>query len=484
MNKTWTKWFLTLLSEAGYEEGGNMVVGVSGGPDSLALLHRLRVILDPAVLFAAHLDHGIRPSSSAEAKFVADLVRSWVVPFFTKRVNVPELAKRHGWSLEEAARNARYEFLAETAQEVGTSIVAIGHHADDQAETILMHFLRGSGLRGLRGMLPLSPFPGVPDLSLLRPLINQSKDEIEAYCQQHNLHPIMDESNSDPAYFRNRIRLQLLPELKTYNPQIKDRLLQLAAVAVAEDDLVSQLFEDTWPDLVLEIGSGWLSLDRSYFRDLPVALQRRAIRRAVELLHPEVSDLAFKTVEQALELVNRQESGIETMLPGGLTLLSGYETLLFARDLNELPVDLPQMPAQLLTNEVVQLPVPGKVVLANGWVLSAELIEIERDLGKHYPQVDPWTAVIDLPHAAALYVRPRKLGERMQPLGMRGHSSSLQNIMVNRKIAARLRQKWPLIATNDHVVWLTGHIIDHRARITENPRRIVRLVCARRGGKS
>ncbi len=479
MNKTWAKWLLAALSEASYEEGDSLIVGVSGGPDSLALLHRLRDLLGPDVLRVAHLDHGIRPSSADEAAYVADLARSWEIPSYSKRVDVPELARRRAWSLEEAARNARYEFMAEVAQQVGAEIVAVGHNADDQAETILLHFLRGSGLSGLRGMLPLSPFPGMPGLKLLRPFLHQSRAEIEAYCQQYDLQPLEDESNRDPAYLRNRVRHQLLPELIAYNPQIKNQLLQLAAIATAEDELVSGLFEETWPELISSSGPGWLSLDRGRFRELPAALQRRAIRHAVETLYPDVTDLAFKTVEQAIELANRRESGTESILPGGLALLIDYEILLFAWEPDEVPVNLPQMPAQF-TEEALQLPVPGQVALANGWVISARIIERER--GEDYVQSDPWTAVIDLAHSEKLYVRSRRAGERMQPLGMDGRSSSLQDLMVNRKLPSRLRDGWPLVASHEHIVWFVGHVIDHRVRVSDNTSNLVCLNCMHTSG--
>lgn len=475
MKKNWIKWLKSTLAEAGYKEGDCLVVGVSGGADSLALLHQLREIFGPAVLQIAHLDHGIRPGSAADAKFVAGLAQSWGIPFSGKQVDVPELSKRQGWSLEEAARNARYEFLADVARTVGARIVAVGHNSDDQAETILLHFLRGSGLSGLRGMSPLSPYPGAPDLKLVRPLLYQSRDEIETYCNRHNLTPVVDETNSDPAYQRNRIRHQLLPALYSYNPQIKSQLLQLAAITAAEDDIVGALFDEIWPELFVQMGPGWLCLDRQAFGDLPTALKRRAIRRAVKTLNSDTADLSFKAVEQAVELANRTESGTETMLPEALTMFVDYETLIFSREPAGIPVDLPQ----LLMDQTELLPIPGRVELANDWRITAQFVEKEAEA--ELREQNPWLAEIDLPGRDFLTIRTRQSGERMQPLGLRGHSASLQDIMVNRKLAARLRDKWPLVATEDHVVWLTGHIIDHRVRVVENSRRVVRLTCERKG---
>lgn len=465
----------SMLFEAGYEEGDSLVVGVSGGPDSLALLHQLQSVLDRGALRVAHLDHGIRQQSAGDAQFVADLVREWELSFSGKRMDVPELASRQGWSLEEAAREARYEFLAEVAHAAGARVVAVGHTSDDQAETVLLHFLRGSGLTGLRGMLPVSPFPGDGDLKLIRPLLYTGRIEIESYCDRHDLKPIVDESNTDPTYLRNRIRRYLLPELAGYNPRIKNRLVQLATIASAEEELVSALLEEVWPELVVRIGTGWLCLNRRRFQDLPLALQRRAIRRAVRTISPDINDLSFKTVEQALDIAGRKESGIETMLPEGLTMLADYDTLLFSSASAGLQAGLPQ----LLKDDPLLLPVPGQIVLANDWKITAQPVEQIPD--PITPELDPWQAFLDLRDQDILYVRTRQPGERMQPLGMDGHSSSLQDIMVNRKMASRLREQWPLVATNKHVVWLTGHIIDQRVKVSDNSRRIVRLKCERLG---
>jgi tRNA(Ile)-lysidine synthase len=202
--------------------GAPLIVAVSGGPDSLALLHMLarQSLLPAEALLVAHLDHALRPSSAAEAHFVAATAAEWGVAGRVERVDVRTLAETGRLTLEAAARQARYDFLARVVTEAGGRAIATGHTADDQAETVLMHILRGSGTAGLRGMLPASPVPGHPHLTLLRPWLRASRAEIVAYCQEHRLRPITDESNTDPAYFRNRLRHELLPLLAAYNPHV------------------------------------------------------------------------------------------------------------------------------------------------------------------------------------------------------------------------------------------------------------------------
>ena len=233
--------------------GESVVVGVSGGPDSLCLLHLLRHLSRAydLTLHVAHLDHGIRGEESrVDAQFVADLARQWELPATVERADVPRLAEEEGLAIEEAARRARYRFLARVAGQVGASRIAVGHNADDQAETVLMHFLRGSGLAGLRGILPLSPLgelrlgqserdsPLAAELRLIRPLLEVPRSAIEAYCRDQELSPRFDRSNLDTTYYRNRLRHKLLPVLETYNPNVREVLRRTAQVMAADHELL------------------------------------------------------------------------------------------------------------------------------------------------------------------------------------------------------------------------------------------------------
>ncbi|RMG89444.1 MAG: tRNA lysidine(34) synthetase TilS, partial [Chloroflexi bacterium] len=180
-----------------------IIVGVSGGPDSLALLHILHVLFPPAHLIVAHLHHGLRPTADRDAEFVRKTAESWGIPCYIEQISVVELARQEGLSLEEAGRMARFRYFTRLAREHAARVVVVAHQADDQAETVLMHILRGSGLTGLRGMLPLTHLPGASDLWLARPFLTISRAEIEAYCQQHHLQPIHDPTNQNVAFFRN-----------------------------------------------------------------------------------------------------------------------------------------------------------------------------------------------------------------------------------------------------------------------------------------
>lgn len=450
------------------------ILGVSGGPDSLALLHILYRLYPDGELIVAHLNHRLRPPAVSEAKFVRDTAVSLNLPFHQQSVDVAALARREGFSIEEAARLARYDFLAALARQNEMAVIAVGHNADDQAETVLMHLLRGSGLAGLRGMQPLSPAPGAPDLWLARPLLAISRAEIQAYCAEHQLRPVDDASNRDLTYLRNRVRHRLLPELETYNPQIRERLRHLAAVTTADYALLEGLVDEAWADVRMDQGRGWVRLERAAWKAQPLSLRRALLRRAARQLVPSPVEIGFRPIEGARRLAEREESGGEATLPGGVRLRVGYQTLELTVDDTAVPLEKPQLPAA----RSYTLSVPGVLPLAGGWRLRATLAP-EATPEQVKGNRDPWRAYVDVGERERVQVRPRRSGERFQPLGMGGHHARLQDVMVNRQIDAPLRERWPLVALPDHLVWVVGHHMDRRARVTAVSDRVVLLECRR-----
>ncbi|HDQ34785.1 MAG TPA: tRNA lysidine(34) synthetase TilS, partial [Chloroflexi bacterium] len=230
-----------------------VVVGVSGGPDSVALLHLLHRLAEQQdfALHVAHLHHGIRGAEAdADADFVAAFARQLALPCTIERVDLPALAAAEGLALEEAARRVRYAFFARLAQRLEAPVIAVGHNADDQAETVLMHLLRGAGLSGLRGMLPATPLcdyrllplsdPLPSSLLLIRPLLATPRAAIKAYCATYNLETRFDRSNLDTTFFRNRLRHEVLPYLAELNPGIATRLQHLAEVVRADYEILRE----------------------------------------------------------------------------------------------------------------------------------------------------------------------------------------------------------------------------------------------------
>jgi tRNA(Ile)-lysidine synthase len=452
-----------------------LLVGVSGGPDSLALLHLLKGIYDPTALVVVHLNHQLRPGAAVEADMVARTAAEWGIAFFVQETDVAALAQMESLSLEEAGRFARYRFFAAMAGEVGARYVAVAHNADDQVETILMHLLRGSGLAGLRGMAPLSPLPGAPGLNLIRPLLHTSRAEIEAYCREQLLEPAEDSSNQDIAFLRNRLRHELLPLLSQINPQIRRSLQNTASLIAADYGALELQLLNAWAEILRQEGHGWLSLDRSAWLEMPLSLRRSLLRHGVALLRPHLRDIPFRPIELARLLVERGQSGKQASLPGGLSLHVQYDQIILADRTSCLPTHWPQLPALA----PLPLTIPGQARLDNEWTLEATLVTSPK-LGLIEKNRDPWIAFVAVADET-LHVRPRQPGERFQPLGLDGRSARLKEVMINRRIPADLRHNWPIVSNDAHLLWLTGHQIDERARVTPLSQRVVKLHC-RPGG--
>lgn len=450
-----------------------LVVGVSGGPDSLALLHVLWRLLGAERLAVAHVNHGLRAEAVAEAQFVAETAASWHIPCYQTSLDAAACASAAGLSLEEAGRQARYRFFAQVAMQVGATAVAVGHNADDQAETVLMHLLRGSGLAGLRGMEPVAPMPGAPQIALLRPFLHTSRTEIEAYCQAQGLQPRQDSSNREATFFRNRLRLHLLPLLAEYNPQIQAHLQQLAQVVAADEALLRQMQEEAWRHVLQTQQANWLAFDRQHWLALPLSLRRRVLRQVVWAFYPDWRDVPFRPIEQARLLMEEGRMGVQATLPGGVTLTVEHGRFLFTTHPGMMPASGPQ----LRQDAPLPLPVPGELALADGWVLQTAVLPAP-DFAAICQNADPWLAHIPAT-LQPLYLRPRQPGERFQPLGLNGRHASLKKVMVNRKIPAALRARWPLVATADHPVWLVGHQLDQRASLRATDDSAIQLYCYR-----
>lgn len=444
------------------------VLGVSGGVDSLALLHVLGQLLARDQLIVAHLDHGLRPESAAEAQSVAALANG--LRFHSERQDVARFAHTRRQSLEEAARVMRYDFLARVARREGTSVIITGHQADDQVETILMHLLRGSGMAGLRGMRPAAPLPSHPDLWLWRPLLRVSRAAIDAYCTEQGLLPLHDASNSDPTFFRNRLRHDLLPTLETYSPQIRQRLADLADIVAGDEAILVDATSQAWNDISLDNDASHVALRLNEWRALPLGLRRRTLRRAMSVLRPGLRDVGFRALETARMVAEKGTTGGRAALPEGLALSVGYGHLIVATSEYNPAAGAPQLPSPA----PLPLPVPGAVELSGGWSLIADIVapvEFALITSNH----DPWTAYLG-PDTKYLIIRGRMAGERIHPLGLNGETK-IKEVMIDRRIPAAARALWPIVATATHPVWLVGHLIDERARVRPGDARAIRLRC-------
>lgn len=475
--------------------GDKVVVGVSGGPDSVCMLHILRE-LSPDLslsLHVAHLNHLMRgEDADADAAFVARLARDWDLPATIESADVSAFARTHKLALEEAARRVRYAFLAQVAVQIGARTIAVAHNADDQTETVLMHWLRGSGLAGLRGMLPSTPMgdlrfeirdwrwgpqypiPNTQSLVLTRPLLEISRADIEAYCARHNLQPRFDRSNLDTTYFRNRLRHELIPYLETYNVNIREIMRRSASVVTADYEVLREQLEITWGQIVRTESDREVAFDLATWRALPLALKRSTIREAIHRLRRALRNIDFVHVENAVEILTDGETGAQATLPRGLMLTIGYSTFTVA---DENFRELPDFPL-LLTEHPVVITVPGRTELPeSAWVLKTELSSRSEVSDEDLAAAGGWEACLDATVVGISPVlRPRRLGDRFCPFGMGGRSKRVNEFMINEKIPASWRNHIPLMVNEaGEVVWVCGWRVDERARVTTDTQRVAWL---------
>ena len=463
-----------LRKECAVDPRQTLVLGFSGGPDSLALLHALHSLGQP--LLAAHLDHGLRPDSAVEARQAESIAKALAVPFVAETAKVGAYAEEQGKSIEEAARELRYRFLFRVAGKRGAQGVAVAHTADDQVETVLMHLLRGAGSAGLRGMAPrLLPNPWNRVLPLVRPLLGVWRREILEYCAANSLQPLQDPSNQDNSYFRNRLRHELVPKMESLAPGFKRRLAQSAQLLAADYELLSFLAEEAWRRCLRQAGSGFLQFDRTLMLAEPLAIQRALLRSALAELRPEHRNLDFAAVERALELArNAGQSGPVDWV-AGLYLFVEEDWLWIAAWDRELPVDWPQAP-----EGAVPIGVPGDLALKPGWRLVAKQ-EVNakpaaaRNTSEYETRLD-----LDAVGEKLVLRRPRP-GDRFQPLGLERGSLKLSDFFINVKLPRRARAAWPLVCCGEEIVWVAGLRLAHAYRLQPKSQRVLQLKLEKTG---
>lgn len=445
----------TISKHTMFASGDVVLVAVSGGPDSVAMLSVLAEAASEfeISLHVFHLNHMLRETATEDAHFVEELAARMNLPATIEAFDVAAYCEEQKCGVETGAREVRYRLMDEVADRIGATKIATGHTLDDQVETSLMRLVRGAGATGLRGI------PAVRG-RYVRPLIGATRAQVVEWCENHGLSYRLDETNAVSDQLRNLVRLQILPVLEKANPNIRETILRAMELLTEDDEFLSELAADTLRQLERQSATGRIRMDLDAFTALPAALSNRVIRATVDKLGGDASDLT----KDQLDEVRRQLDGntpVEVHLTGGLRLWTEYGDIIVARESAE-PPDVERTLAIPGTTEVPEL----------GIAITARFVD-RNDLADT-PSGDGSAAVDAAAVADRLTVTGPRSGDRFRPFGMAG-TKKLSDLFVDGKVPKRDRGKVPVVRSGEAIVWVVGHRIDDRFRIDERTERVLIL---------
>jgi len=444
-----------------------VLAGVSGGPDSLCMLDLLKRAGIPT--YVVHINHQLREEADAEADKVKAYCDIKQLECLVIRGDIKEMVKREKLSIEEAARSFRYAKLFEYAEKFQAQAVLVAHNAEDQVETVLMHFLRGSGTRGLRGMsMHFLPHPWSVTIPLVRPLLTTSREEILKYCEEQHLEPSHDSSNQDINFFRNRIRVELIPQLQSYNPEIKQRIKNLAEIVQVEDEYLSLQTMLTWQACILHEESSYVSLNIAQFIKLHPALRRRIFMLATQNIAPRLRDLDFSAMERAIDFAEKKGGRNHQLLLADIRITKAFHReLVISRGDEYLSALWPQLSEQNQRRSLQQ----GRNEVRDGWWISYRRVERLQQYSGNKSICCVNGLLLD-----GAILDTFKPGDVFAPFGLAGKTMKLGDYWTNQGLPEAARKMWPLVrAKNGEVLWVVGMEISHRASINADTDLITEL---------
>jgi tRNA(Ile)-lysidine synthase len=453
-----------------FGRGARVLVALSGGPDSVALVHILRELeRDGELTLAgtAHLNHQLRGADAdADEQFCCALSAAVDLPVEIERADVRALAREQGRSVEDAARAVRYAFLERAADRLRADVIAVGHSRDDQAETFLLRLIRGAGPRGLAGILPRAG-------RVVRPLLEVTRAELRDYVAVRGLEFREDATNDDLTVPRNRVRHELIPYLqREFSRGITNVLAHEAAIARDDEDRLSREAIDLSPSVVLS-GKDGARVEVEALTSLHPALAARVVRIALLRLAGG-RFLGFDHIDAFLDFARNGRLGAALSLPGQRAIHGGTSV--------ELSPERRGKPIKG-TEFTFPLSIPGEVTVSStGWTISAQ--PLDEPPAANFRARGESVAVAVSSLTLPLSVRSRRPGDRFKPLGMRRAGKKLQDFLVDRKVRRELRDALPLVVdATDRIVWVVGESVGEDFRVTEPSRGVILLKARRLGGE-
>jgi len=444
----------TIKKHAMLKGGERVLVGLSGGPDSVCLLGVLRRIKDEFNLdiHAVYVDHNLRPGETpAEIAYCRDICEKMNIAFRIKSVDVKGYVKEHGINKQEAARELRYKAFHEVAIELRADRIALAHNADDQTETVFMRLIRGAGAAGLSGI------PAKRG-NIIRPLLEIERRDIEDFLMRENIRSVIDSSNLQTDYLRNKFRLMIMPELKKINPGLIQSVNKTVSILREEDRYLDSIVTKTLMKMISRKTGRRIELFLTPLEAMDIVILRRLLRRAIDETY-ELRGIGFIHIEDIIRIVKEGRSGDRLYLPKGIRVIKDYSLLVITSE----------KPHKITSCE---LQVPGEMaILGAGLVIKASFEEEAEDFGDGKKSVLLDADSMSFP----LKIRPRVPGDCFYPLGF-GKRRKLQDFFVDEKVPRDERDSVPVVLSGDNIVCIAGYRADNRFRVSGSTNKFLRLV--------
>jgi len=441
------------------EDKDNILIGLSGGPDSMALLFVLLEIKEDIDfnIFIAHVNHGVRGEEALEdEKFVEELANRLSLPYFSKTVNMDEYAKTKKMSSEEAGRELRYEFFREVLSKIGGGKIAVAHNKNDQAETLLMRFLRGTGLEGLKGM-------EYKKGDIIRPLLGIERKEIEIFLKERNIEYRIDRTNLEPIYGRNKIRLNLIPYIKeNFNPNIIDTLWRTSEIVGIDNDFIEMQCDKIYNSVVKERLNNSIILDGNAFVSQHTSIQYRIIRNCLLEINGNLQGFTYKHISDVVFLFLERGTGKSIHLTNNIVAKTSYDDFIIERKEKE---ENKEFVYPLKLNSITYVKEIG--YWFNIKVEPIKQLEIKNINNNEFIKYFDYDKVI-----GNLCVRSRRSGDRFIPFGMKG-SKKVKDYFIDEKIPKDKRDKIPLVVDDKNIIWVVGYRISDQYKITKNTKNVL-----------
>ncbi|WP_208985137.1 tRNA lysidine(34) synthetase TilS [Maledivibacter halophilus] len=444
------------------EKNEKIVIGVSGGPDSICLLHliwRLRKDLNIEP-FVVHLNHQFRgKEAKKDEKYVEEFCQSLGVKLFIFSYDVSKYSSEKGISFEVGGRELRYGLFHKVAKQTGATKIAIAQNRNDQAETVLMRLIRGAGLDGLTAI------DYKRDGNIIRPLLDISRKEIDDYCEKNALMPRIDKTNLEAIYTRNKIRLELIPYIeKNFNPAIIEALWRSSNLLKEDNSCLNLLTEEELQKVVAQKNNNQCLLSKKKFDRLHIAIKKRILRRSIKQVKGDLKDIGFTHIENILDLIHKKNVGSRLDLPGHITVQLGYNSIDIKNNkaLEKKNFDFNYKLNIAKTTYIKELSASIKLEIIHGSDINDNTKNLK-------------TAFIDYNKVSGdLTIRNRKRGDRFKPLGMRG-SKKIKDYFIDKKVPKEIRNKIPILCDEKGIIWVIGYRMSEEYKVDNQTKKMIKI---------